>query len=135
MKILNRRSVLRGVGGAAIALPFLDIMIPARAACAQEAGTISKIGKNGRPKRFVMIETFNGHGVRWFANKMGADGLELGPVMAPMEKHGHRKDLILIDGVHNLVNMYGDNPGSGHDGMRTIQTARFSKGLSNRISG
>ncbi len=57
MKILNRRSVLRGVGGAAIALPFLDIMIPARAACAQEAGTISKIGKNGRPKRLRVDET------------------------------------------------------------------------------
>jgi hypothetical protein len=103
MKPLNRRTVLRGIGGAAISLPLLDAMIPARVANAQP-GAISKTGFNGSPKRFVLVFTGCGQGADWIRNKNGPDGkLQLAPALAPMERH--KDKLLFLDGVNNQAGL------------------------------
>ncbi len=53
VKTIDRRTVLRGLGGASIALPFLDIM--GRQPLAQAQTEFSKIGFGGQPKRFLEL--------------------------------------------------------------------------------
>ncbi len=50
---MSRRTILRGTGGAALALPMLEIMMPKRASAAAAAV----------PKRFVMLGAGIGLGV------------------------------------------------------------------------
>lgn len=138
MKTLNRRVVLRGMGGAALALPFLDIMMPARPARAQGgAAGITKLGKNGRPKKFLMVYTPSGQGYGWWDNKTAADGslTTLGDVMSPMERH--KKDIIILSGIGMLT--AEKDPGAGDPGheipaMHATTAAFMVGGLGGGIS-
>ncbi len=97
MQSISRRHVLRGIGGAAIPLPFLDAMTHVRSVRADTP--LSRVGRNGRPKRFVILFTGSGQGPDWFNNSVGPDGnLVLSDCMSPLERH--KNDLILIDGLN-----------------------------------
>ena len=76
-KHLSRRTFLRGTFGAAVALPFLDAMVPALTATARAAGS--------SPFRFGAIYMPNGvYPDTWHPEKEGRD-FEFKPVMQPLE--------------------------------------------------
>lgn len=82
-KHVPRRTFLRSALGAAVALPFLDSMVPAL------AGAASK-----RPFRFGAIYIPNGiYPQFWHPDKVGSD-FEFKPIMKPLEPH--RAHLVTI---------------------------------------
>ncbi|HEY2385247.1 MAG TPA: DUF1552 domain-containing protein, partial [Terriglobia bacterium] len=88
-KHISRRSVLRGAG-AALALPFLEAMVPAATAAAQTAAA-------GVP-RFVGV--FAPHGMApgyWIPSKEGA-GFEFPFIYKPLEPF---KDVTILSGLHS----------------------------------
>src|SRR5882757_5012456 len=86
---LDRRHFLRGAG-AAVALPLLNCMLPARATAAPEAA---------RPKRSVFVYIPNGVNVlTWQITTAGKD-YELSEPLQPLEKH--RANMTPISGLHH----------------------------------
>jgi Protein of unknown function (DUF1552) len=86
---MSRRALLRGAGGVAIALPFLDAMLPRRA---QAATT---------PKR--LFSFFNENGVvgsAWFPTGTEKD-FQLNVIHKPLEPW--KSNLILFDGMDQLA--------------------------------
>ena len=82
-KHLPRRTFLRSALGAAVALPFLDSMVPALAAAASK-----------RPFRFGAIYIPNGiYPQLWHPDTVGSD-FEFKPIMKPLEPH--RNHLVTI---------------------------------------
>ena len=82
-KHVPRRTFLRSALGAAVALPFLDSMVPAL------AGAASK-----RPFRFGAIYVPNGiYPQLWHPDQLGSD-FEFKPIMKPLEPH--RAHLVTI---------------------------------------
>jgi hypothetical protein len=84
---LSRRALLRGLGGTAIALPFLDAMHPALAAEAKTAAA---------PVRRLGI-VYYPHGViyeRWTPDGDGGPLGQLKPGLAPLERHKARLNVI-----------------------------------------
>src|SRR5438128_7599127 len=93
-KAISRRTVLRGVG-AAVALPFLEAMVPARSVFARPAdsGPSTALGA-GRKLRFVALEMVHGSagstafGIQknlWAPAATGG-GFDLSPsVLSPLE--------------------------------------------------
>jgi hypothetical protein len=85
---LSRRALLRGAGGVAIALPFLDAMAPRKASAAAKA-----------PKRFLTF--LNENGVvpdAWFPT--GTEkSFKMGSILDPMVPF--QQNLILVDGLDN----------------------------------
>ncbi len=131
MKNFDRRKVLRGLGGASIALPWLQIMGGSRTARAE--GPITKLGPNGAPKRFVVFFTPNGHGADWFKNKIGPDGkLVLAPALKPLERH--KEHLLFLDGINNRSALFVDKSETIDPGhvkpMVNLMTARPHIGAS-----
>ena len=87
-KSIPRRSFLRGTG-AALALPFLDGMIPAFAAASDPA--------NIMPKRLSFIEVPNGIIMnQWIPATEGA-GFELTPVLQPLA--AYRDRMLVLGGL------------------------------------
>jgi hypothetical protein len=89
-KHISRRTVLRGAG-AALALPFLDAMVPAATAQSSTAAA--------RPLRFVGL--FVPHGMApgwWVPDKEGA-GFEYPFCWKPLEPY--RKQVVLMSGLHS----------------------------------
>ena len=81
-KHLNRRTFLRGSMGAAVALPFLDAMIPAASAA------------SAAPFRFGAVYLPNGvYPDTWHPDKAGSDFV-FKPVMQPLEPF--RKQLVTV---------------------------------------
>ena len=90
-KHLPRRTVLRGIGGTVIALPFLDAMVPALTAQAQTAAA--------RPLRFGAV--YWPHGtlpVNW-APKATTPDFEFPGVLKPLEPF--RDQLTVVSGLSN----------------------------------
>lgn len=85
---LHRRTFLRGAGGIAIALPWLEIMgEPARAAGAGEEA-----------KRFVAVYTPGGTVLdRWIPRDNGDGGFDLSPILSPLEEIRHK--LAVVSGL------------------------------------
>jgi hypothetical protein len=108
---MSRRTLLRGAGGVAIALPFLDAMAPrlARAAAA--------------PKRLFLMHNQNGVvPASWFPTG-GEKDFKLAPAMMPFEPL--RQKLIILDGIDKQENR-GD--GTAHArGMASTFTGNSSK--------
>ena len=71
---LSRRSVLRGVGGACISLPLLEIM-----------GGWD--GPAPLPKRFVVFWTPNGTILENWRPTGTPQNYQLGPILKPLEPH------------------------------------------------
>jgi hypothetical protein len=98
MKKLSRRTVLRGAG-TAIALPFLDAMLPAFATTTPE------------PIRMVYAYAPNGMIANdWTPTTTGAD-FEFQRIMKPLEKF--RSDVLVLSGLsaHDVGSSMGDGPG------------------------
>jgi hypothetical protein len=85
-KHLPRRTFLRGALGAAIAMPFMDAMIPALAAQAAK-----------RPFRFGAIYIPNGiFPQQWHPDSAGTN-FEFKPIMSPLEPY--RSHLVTVSGL------------------------------------
>ncbi len=99
-KYVPRRTVLRGLG-AAIALPFLDSMIPAFA---------SPLLKTSTPRRMAFVYIPNGAIMEdWTPTKSGT-GYDLTPILKPLEPF--REDLLVLTGLAQYEgNSLGDGPG------------------------
>jgi hypothetical protein len=99
-KALNRRTVLRGMG-AALALPFLDSMVPAFAQSAQTAA---------RPvKRLGIVYVPNGIRMEhWTPVGQGLDW-ETTQILEPLAPY--RKDMLIVSG---LTNAYGPQSSGVH---------------------
>jgi hypothetical protein len=84
-KAIQRRSFIKGAG-AAIALPFLDAMVPALAATAGQ-----------RPFRIGYVYLPTGRIMdHWIPTATGSD-YELTPTLAPMAKH--REEMLVLSGL------------------------------------
>ncbi|HEY2902648.1 MAG TPA: DUF1552 domain-containing protein [Polyangia bacterium] len=110
MKALSRRTVLRGAGGIAVALPFLDAMTRPRRARAA-----------GVAKRFIVFFSANGTILdNWTPG--GTDtAFTFSPILMPLS--AHRDRLLIMRGLNNEVSY--NTPGSnGHDlSMGTMLSA------------
>jgi hypothetical protein len=90
-KHIPRRTILRGAG-AALALPFLEAMVPARTALAQTAA-------KGKP-RFVGLFVPHGAGPGyWVPDRVGPLGAELPFIYKPLEPLKNR--LVIFSGLHS----------------------------------
>ncbi len=102
---LNRRSLLRGVGSIAIALPWLEIMEPERHARAQAASTPAQ--------RFVSVFTPGGAVIQP-VNKWSPTGTEaapvLSPILAPLEPV--KSKLLIVDGL-DMASAVGEQHQAG----------------------
>lgn len=116
MKPLHRRTFLRGAGGVAVALPFLDAMM-----------NTSRAAGEGPPPRFVVFFSANGTiEERW--KPVGTaesfvldDPADPGKILAPLEPY--KDQLLILDGVDALSRSQGPG-GNGHDmGMGHMLTA------------
>ncbi|MDB4980448.1 MAG: uncharacterized protein JWM82_1200 [Myxococcales bacterium] len=110
MKPLARRTFLRGAGGIAVALPFLDAM--ARPRRARAAGVA---------KRFIVFFSANGTIMDKWIPGGGETDFTLSPILAPLASHRDR--LLILRGLANEVSY--NTPGSNaHDlAMGTLMTA------------
>ena len=96
-KAIQRRAFLKGTG-AAIALPFLDAMIPALAATS--SGT--------RPFRIGYVYLPTGRIMaNWIPEKTGSD-YELSPTLAPFAPH--REEMLVLSGL-DVTNGKGSHSG------------------------
>ncbi|WP_428268474.1 DUF1552 domain-containing protein [Haliangium sp.] len=108
-KGLSRRALLRGLGGTAIALPFLDAMIGVgRRAYAQQQEQF--------PKRFVVWYTPNGTVPKNFWPTRNTEGSEtdftLSPILEPLADH--KDDLLILEGLDLLAALDPDGHGDAH---------------------
>lgn len=84
---LSRRTILRGAGGAAIALPWLEAMAPRRAHAAP-----------ARSKRFIVMFSANGTiPAAWMPVTRSETDFTLSPILSPLEPH--KSDLVVIQGL------------------------------------
>lgn len=137
MKTISRRAFLRGAGGVAISLPFLEIMgcspsrrqatSGARAAGGAALPTRSRatavLTPDGFPRRFVAVFSANGtentYGT-W--RPTGSETVfQLSEILAPLEPH--KPKIIILDGVSMESGYAG--PGDAHQrGMGSMLTGR-----------
>jgi hypothetical protein len=111
---LDRRTVLRGAGGAAIALPWLEAMAPTKNAYA--AG----------PKRLVVFFTPNGTIYdNWKPSGTTAD-YGFSPILKPLEPM--KDKLVLLEGLYQGAKA-GAMPGPGDDHMKGMAWALTGRQL------
>jgi hypothetical protein len=104
---IPRRTLLRGAGGVAIALPWLEIMSrpgPARAADAVA------------PKRFITFFSSAGTIHEAWVPTGSETNFKLSRILTPLEAHQQR--LVVLDGMTNFLG----TPPPGDDHMRGIGT-------------
>ena len=114
-KRIDRRALLRGLGGAAIALPLLEAM-----ACDRSGGQSGIVpsaaaenlqsrlrGSPGRApiKRFIAILNNNGRVAADFYPTGDETNWTLGPVMKPLEPYA--RDLVIFQGIDNKAALLG----------------------------
>ncbi|SEK78756.1 Protein of unknown function [Stigmatella aurantiaca] len=103
---LSRRTLLRGLSGVAIALPFLEAMEAHAAAPAT-------------PKRFVFVFSANGTIPPAWTPSGSETSFQLGRILAPLEPH--KSKLLLLDNLDMESAHHG--PGDGHQkGMGHLLT-------------
>ncbi len=110
-RVLNRRTVLRGLG-TAIALPWLDAMLPFNAF----GGRTDKF-----PLRMAFTYVPNGKVMQeWTPKTEGAD-FELSPTLKPLAKV--KSHLLVMTGLkHDKARANGDGPGDHARAMATFLT-------------
>lgn len=115
---LSRRAVLRGAGGVAIGLPFLEAMRPAR----------SRAADPPTPRRLVLWFTANGTvPASWTP---GAN-FALSPILKPLA--AHKQDLIVLSGV-DMRSSGGDKKGHNR-GLGCLWSGRAPLGGNDGDSG
>ena len=98
-KSVPRRSFLRGAG-AAIALPFLDAMVPALASADEKASAV---------RRFSIVYVPNGMNMEFWTPAATGKAYELPRTLAPLS--AFKEQLLVLSGMHNNA---GDAlPGEG----------------------
>lgn len=102
---LSRRAVLRGMFGAAIALPLLEAM-----EWGAGRGRRARAAAPTPPRRFVVMYTPNGTIPKHFWPSGGERDFVLSRILAPLERH--RNDLLILGGIDMLSSMSG--PGDAH---------------------
>lgn len=113
---LSRRTFLRGVG-TAVALPWLDAMVPALATKAQAAAATAP------PKRFVaMMYGLGFHGPHLFPKRPG-ENYELTPYLARIADY--RRDFTVFSGLSHSE----QNGANGHTSSLTWLTTAKHPGL------
>jgi hypothetical protein len=90
-KHIPRRTILRGAG-AALALPFLEAMVPARTALAQTAAA-------GKPRFVGLFVPHGGAPGYWVPEKVGALTGDLPYSWKPLE--GVRDQITILSGLHS----------------------------------
>lgn len=116
---LDRRTFLRGLGGAAISLPFLEASLPGLAHAKPQNSSNGKY-----PKRFIVF--FHPNGVipdAWWPKKTGnkEKDFELHDSLSPLKSF--KDKLLFMKGVH--MDSVGAGPGGPHQqGMGGVLTAR-----------
>jgi hypothetical protein len=119
---LPRRTFLKGTG-VALALPFLDAMVPAATALAQTAAKPTmRFGAVYVPQGAIMD--------RWTPSTTGSD-FAFSPILKPLEPF--RDDVVVVSGLGNTRGDGGHAPGpncflSGRPGKLT-ETADISLGV------
>ena len=107
---IDRRHILRGAGGIAIGLPFLEIMSRPGKVSAQAAAL---------PKRFLVFFSPDGT-IRenWTPTGTETD-FQLSRILAPLE--AHKSDIVVLDGIDNVAaqNGLGDDHMRGMGAMLT----------------
>jgi hypothetical protein len=120
IKPLNRRTFLRGLGGAAISLPFLNAM------------ETQPVIAAGFPKRLIVFFSANGTIPPNWIPSGAEDSFTLSPILAPLEPH--KSDLLILQGIDNEAAHHG--PGDGHQtgmgcmltGTELLQGTEFCEG-------
>jgi hypothetical protein len=104
---LSRRAVLRGLG-AAVALPFLESLLPSRAFGAISADAVAKAAAG--PRRLAWLYVPNGIDMQnWSPATFGTD-YELPPTLNTLA--AYREKMLVISGlVCDKANQNGDGPG------------------------
>jgi len=110
-KAMSRRTVLRGTG-AAVALPFLDAMVPAFIPQARAAAMLAL--------RFGVVYVPNGEIMQQWIPKTVGEGFEFTPILKPLEPF---KDSVVL--VNNLTRSH---PGSVI-GDHAVSAAGFLTGV------
>ncbi|MFO7561415.1 MAG: DUF1552 domain-containing protein [Enhygromyxa sp.] len=100
IKPLSRRTLLRGIGGAAIALPLLEAM----------RGRPARALEPGLPKRLIVMYTPNGTIAHNFWPTGTENNFTLSPILAPLAPY--KKDLLILRGIDMLSSL--DGPGDAH---------------------
>ncbi len=116
MKRLSRRTMLRGAGGVALGLPFLEIMRRSKPALGQAMPGYTAAGA---PKRFIVWFTPNGTIPDAWVPTGGESDFGFSRILKPLEPF--RKKLLVIDGV-DQTGEGGDGHQNGMQGMLTGQT-------------
>lgn len=116
MKRLSRRTMLRGAGGVALGLPFLEIMGRPKTALGQ---AMPGYTASGAPKRFIVWFTPNGTIPSAWTPTGGESDFEFSRILKPLEPF--REKLLIIDGV-DQTGEGGDGHQNGMQGMLTGQT-------------
>ncbi len=113
-KPMSRRALLRGAGGVALGLPFLDVMRP-RLAHAQ----------TGIPKRFVTVFSANGSIMDQWQPSGSETNFTLSPILSPLQ--AHKEDLLILRGLNNEASYVREM--NAHDfSMSTMLTGNFLRG-------
>jgi hypothetical protein len=110
---LSRRAMLRGAGGVAIGLPFLEAMRP--------FGARSAAAGNTPPRRFIVFFSPDGS-IRENWTPTGTEtSFTLSRILAPLS--GNQQSLVILDGLENQVGGYAAHPGDDHmKGMGSMLT-------------
>lgn len=115
-RALNRRTLLRGAGGAAIALPLLDAMLTT-SGLLPGAGTARAAEP---PKRLILFFTGNGLTMsNWKCTPSGADGrtFALSPILQPLAPI--QSDCVFVEGLTFQSALDAASPAGGHVGGAT----------------
>jgi len=110
-RTLDRRTFLRGVGGAALTLPYLDAMVA--------SGTAAK----NVPLRMVCVGLNFGFIPQLFFPTQPGGDYETPELLKPLARH--RRDFTLISGLDHGVNAKG-----GHGGVHAYLSGILSKNSS-----
>jgi hypothetical protein len=110
---LNRRTVLRGLGGVAIGLPFLEAMQPSRA----------NAGGATAPKRLFIMYSSNGTVMRNWRPSATGSNFPISEILAPLDTSTLRPHLNVLSGI-DMASAHKLN-GNGHSiGMTNMLTGR-----------
>src|SRR5262245_49695388 len=105
-RAVNRRRFLRGLGGAAIALPLLQSL------------DTRPVGAASPPKRLVIFFTPNGtvkDQWRPIGAGAGESDFTLSPILEPLEPH--RDDVLILDGIDMESSYHGPGDNAHWSGM------------------
>ena len=115
--VLPRRTVLRGIG-AAVALPFLDAMVPAFASAQSRSAA-------GAIKRLGVVYVPNGMAMAQWTPRTEGSAFELSPLLETLGPH--RERLLVLSGLDS-------KPKNAGTGFHARASTRFLTGVPPKLS-